>query len=456
MKYDVLIIGAGPGGVFSAYELIRLKPELKIAVLEAGNELSRRRCPIDGERIKSCIGCKSCSIMSGFGGAGAFSDGKYNITNDFGGTLYKYIGKKHAIELMEYVDEINMRHGGEGTKLYSTAGTRLKTLCIQNDLHLLDASVRHLGTDINYVVLENLYNHLKDKVTFRFNTPVRSVKALEVGYEVICDDETFACDKCIISVGRSGSKWMEKVCRELDIPTESSRVDIGVRVELPATVFAHLTDELYESKIVYRTATYGDRVRTFCMNPKGAVVNENTNGIITVNGHSYEDPSKQTENTNFALLVAKHFSEPFKDSNGYGESIARLSNMLGGGVIIQRFGDLIRGRRSTQNRIDESFVTPTLNATPGDLSLVLPKRILDGIIEMIYALDKVAPGTANDDTLLYGVEVKFYNMEVEVNERLECRYKDLYVIGDGSGITHSLSHASASGVHVARCIAENT
>ena len=454
MKYDVLIIGAGPGGIFSAYELIRLKPELKIAVLEAGNELSRRRCPIDGERIKSCIGCKSCSIMSGFGGAGAFSDGKYNITNDFGGTLYKYIGKKHAIELMEYVDEINMRYGGEGTKLYTTAGTRLKTLCIQNDLHLLDASVRHLGTDINYVVLENLYNHLKDKVTFRFNTPVRSVKALEAGYEVICDGETYTCDKCIISVGRSGSKWMEKVCRELDIPTESSRVDIGVRVELPATVFAHLTDELYESKIVYRTATYGDRVRTFCMNPKGAVVNENTNGIITVNGHSYEDPSRQTENTNFALLVAKHFSEPFKDSNGYGESIARLSNMLGGGVIIQRFGDLIRGRRSTQNRIDESFVSPTLNATPGDLSLVLPKRILDGIIEMIYALDKVAPGTANDDTLLYGVEVKFYNMEVEVNERLECRYQDLYVIGDGSGITHSLSHASASGVHVARCIAE--
>jgi len=247
---------------------------------------------------------------------------------------------------------------------------------------------------------------------------------------------------------------MESVCRDLNISTSSTRVDIGVRVELPAAVFAHLTDELYESKIVYRTEKYGDKVRTFCMNPKGAVVTENTNGIITVNGHSYEDPAKQTENTNFALLVAKHFSEPFKDSNGYGESIARLSNMLGGGVIIQRFGDLIRGRRSTPSRIEEAFITPTLNATPGDLSLVLPKRILDGIIEMIYALDKVAPGTANDDTLLYGVEVKFYNMEVEVNEKLESRYKGLYIIGDGSGITHSLSHASASGVHVARSIAE--
>ena len=239
----------------------------------------------------------------------------------------------------------------------------------------------------------------------------------------------------------------------MEIPTQSNRVDIGVRVELPAVVFSHLTDELYESKIVYRTQKYEDKVRTFCMNPKGAVVNENTNGIITVNGHSYEDPAKQTENTNFALLVAKHFSEPFKDSNGYGESIARLSNMLGGGVIVQRFGDLIRGQRSTPKRMEESFVTPTLNATPGDLSLVLPKRILDGIIEMIYALDKVAPGTANDDTLLYGVEVKFYNMEVEVDEKLQSRYPGLYIIGDGSGITHSLSHASASGVHVARDIA---
>lgn len=356
---------------------------------------------------------------------------------------------------MKYVDEINMRYGGEGTKLYSTAGTRFKTVCIQNDLHLLDASVRHLGTDINYVVLGNLYAYLKDKVEFFFDTPVNSVVAEEAGgYTVVCKDASYTCENCIISVGRSGSKWMEKICDDLEIPTKSNRVDIGVRVELPAVVFAHLTDELYESKIVYRTEKYGDRVRTFCMNPKGAVVNENTNGIITVNGHSYEDPEKQTENTNFALLVAKHFSEPFKDSNGYGESIARLSNMLGGGVIVQRFGDLIRGRRSTQSRIDEAFITPTLSATPGDLSLVLPKRILDGIIEMIYALDKIAPGTANEDTLLYGVEVKFYNMEVDVDEKLETRHKGLYIIGDGSGITHSLSHASASGVYVARNITD--
>ncbi len=453
MNYDVIIIGAGPGGIFSAYELANLKPDMKVAVFEAGHALDKRHCPIDGDKVKSCISCKSCSIMSGFGGAGAFSDGKYNITNDFGGTLYEYIGKKRALDLMRYVDEINMRYGGEGTKLYSTSGTKFKKLCIQNDLHLLDASVRHLGTDINYVVLENLYAYLKDKVTFFFDSPVEKIEIIDGGYNIVCNNQSYTCNKCIISVGRSGSKWMEQVCKDLDIPTESTRVDIGVRVELPAEVFSHLTDELYESKIVYRTEKYGDKVRTFCMNPKGAVVNENTNGIITVNGHSYEDPKKQTENTNFALLVAKHFSEPFKDSNGYGESIARLSNMLGGGVIVQRFGDLIRGHRSTPNRIEESFVTPTLNATPGDLSLVLPKRILDGIIEMIYALDKVAPGTANDDTLLYGVEVKFYNMEVEVNENLQTKYDGLYIIGDGSGITHSLSHASASGVHVVRSIA---
>ena len=455
MDYDIIIIGAGPGGIYSAYELTKEPTDLKIAVFEAGNPLEKRRCPIDGEKITSCVRCKTCAIMSGFGGAGAFSDGKYNITNNFGGTLYEHVGRQTALDLMNYVDHINTSHGAENTKLYSTSGTRFKKLCLQNKLHLLDASIRHLGTDLNYVVLENLYKELKDKVDFYFNTPVSTVEVLSEGFRVIYGDTSADCRKCIISVGRSGSKWMESVCRQLSIPTLSNRVDLGVRVELPAVIFSHLTDELYESKIVYKTEKFEDNVRTFCMNPYGILVNENTNGIITANGHSYEDVNMRTENTNFALLVSKHFSEPFRDSNGYGESIARLSNMLGGGVIVQRFGDLMRGRRSTVRRIEEGLVRPTLKATPGDLSLVLPKRILDGIIEMIQALDKIAPGTANDDTLLYGVEVKFYNMEVEIDENLESPYKGLYIIGDGSGVTHSLSHASASGIYVARHLLAN-
>ena len=455
MKYDIIIIGAGPGGIYSAYELLKLNPNVKMAIFETGKSLEKRKCPIDGEKVKSCINCKTCAIMNGFGGAGAFSDGKYNITNMFGGTLCNYIGKNKALSLMKYVDEINVKNGGEGTKLYSTENTKIKTMCLEHDLHLLDASVRHLGTDINYVVLKNLYNILKEKVDMFFETPVLAIEKDGDDYLVVTKNQKYSAKNVIVSVGRSGSKWMEKVCNDLEIKSTSNRVDIGVRVELPAEIFSHLTDELYESKIMYRTQKFQDMVRTFCMNPHGAVVNENTNGIVTVNGHSYEDPSKHTNNTNFALLVSKHFSEPFKDSNGYGESIARLSNMLGGGVIVQRFGDLVRGRRSNQSRIDESFVVPTLNATPGDLSLVIPKRILDGIIEMIYALDKIAPGTANDDTLLYGVEVKFYNMQVEIDNNLMTKHKGLFVIGDGSGVTHSLSHASASGIYVARYIAEN-
>lgn len=451
-NYDVIIIGAGPGGIFTAYELLKHNPNIKIGMFEVGNPLEKRVCPIDGIKVKSCIHCASCAIMNGFGGAGAFSDGKYNITNQFGGSLHEYIGKTKAIDLMKYVDEINMAYGGLGTKLYTTANSEIKKLCLQNKLHLLDASVRHLGTDKNYVVLENLYNLLKEKVDFYFRCPVETVENINDLYIVNTKKGSFEAKKCVISVGRSGSKWMETVCNSLNIKTHSNRVDLGVRVELPADVFNHLTDKLYESKIVYRTEKYGDLVRTFCMNPKGAVVNENTNGIITVNGHSYEDPAKHTNNTNFALLVSKHFTEPFDDSNAYAENIAKLSNMLGGGVIVQRFGDLIRGRRTNNDRLAESFTTPTLSATPGDLSLVMPKRILDGIIEMIYALDRIAPGTANDDTLLYGVEVKFYNMTVELDNNLETVHKGLYVIGDGSGVTHSLSHASASGVYVARKI----
>lgn len=454
MKYDVIIIGAGPGGIFSAYELTKHNQDLKVLVLESGNPLEKRKCPIDGVKIKSCIDCKPCAIMNGFGGAGAFSDGKYNITNEFGGTLFEYIGKKEALSLMNYVDEVNITHGGENARKFSTANSQLKKKCLQHDLHLLDASVRHLGTDINYIILENLYALLKDKITFSFHSHVTAIKKTEQGYTVSTKDTVYDAKEVIVCTGRSGSKWMQAICDSLSIETKSNRVDIGIRVEIPAAIFEHITDEVYESKIVYRTQKFQDKVRTFCMNPKGVVVSENTNGIITVNGHSYEDPALFSDNTNFALLVSMHFTDPFKNSNEYGESIARLSNMLGGGIIVQRFGDLIRGQRSTPSRIEGSFLTPTYQATPGDLSLVIPKRQMDDIIEMIHALDKIAPGMASDDTLLYGVEVKFYNLQVDVDNNLETKHKGLYVIGDCSGVTHSLSHASASGVYVARKILE--
>ncbi|WP_281522151.1 NAD(P)/FAD-dependent oxidoreductase [Dubosiella newyorkensis] len=454
-QYDIAIIGAGPGGIFAAYELNKLAPERSVVVLEKGSALEHRKCPIDGVKIKSCINCPSCSIMNGFGGAGAFSDGKYNITNEFGGDLYEYVGAKEAIELMEYVDSINVENGGSESRMFANEHPEIAKLCLQNDLHLLKAKVRHLGTDINYIVLENLYQHLHEHVDFQFHTSVESIQKEAEGFLITSSKGEYFAKQVIISTGRSGSKWMETICRSLSIPTESSRIDIGVRVEVPYDVFSDMTDALYESKIVYRTKRYQDKVRTFCMNPHGVVVSENTNGIITVNGHSYEDPALYTENTNFALLVSNHFTEPFHQSNQYGESIARLSNMLGGGVIVQRFGDLIRGQRSTPERIAKGFITPTMEATPGDLSLVIPKRQLDDIIEMIEALDRVCPGTASDDTLLYGVEVKFYNMKVDVDENLETIVPGLYVIGDCSGVTHSLSHASASGVYAARKIVES-
>ena len=454
MKYDVLIVGAGPGGIFAAYELMNNDPEKKIAVFEAGHPLEKRKCPIDGKKVKSCIHCKTCAIMKGFGGAGAFSDGKYNITNQFGGTLYQHIGKDTATELMEYVDKLNLMHGGEGTKLYSTTNSEIRKLCLQNGLHLLDASVRHLGTDINYVVLQNLYEKMKAHVDFYFDASVDKVEKTEDGYAVVVGDERYEGTYCIISAGRSGSKWMETVCTDLKIPTLSNRVDIGVRVELPAEVFSRLTDELYESKIVYRTEKFEDMVRTFCMNPRGVVVNENTNGIITVNGHSYEDPAKHTNNTNFALLVSKNFTEPFKSPIEYGKHIAQLGNMLSDGkILLQRYGDFRRGRRTTEERLHRNNITPTLkDAVPGDLSLVFPHRIMVAIDEMIQALDKVTPGIASDETLLYGVEVKFYSNKVVVGQDFETSIKGLRAMGDGASITRGLQQASANGLWVARCI----
>ncbi len=455
-KYDIIIVGAGAAGVYLAYELTKLDTKASVLMLDKGAELVERHCPIKLGKTANCVKCSPCHIMNGYGGAGSLSDGKYNITNEFGGDLHKYVGKEKALELMEYVDEVLCSFGGSEAKLYSTASGDLKTQALRHNLHLLDAKVRHLGTDRNVEILGRIYEYTKQKIDMLFRTGVDTVRKNDNGEFVIKTDkgEEYSCNDLVLATGRSGSKWIAQTCSQFGIEQKSNRVDIGVRVELPAEIFKHITDEVYESKIVYKTDKYNDMVRTFCMNPYGEVVSENTNGIVTVNGHSYAAKELRTENTNFALLVSNTFTEPFRNSNEYGESIARLSNMLGGGVLLQRFGDLVKGRRSSDRRMEKCFTRPTLKATPGDLSLVIPKRQLDDIIEMIYALDKIAPGTANEDTLLYGVEVKFYNSKVEVDGNLETKVPGLYALGDGSGVTHSLSQASASGVHVARILAE--
>ena len=453
--YDIIAVGAGAAGAFLAYELTKLETKKKVLIIDGGRKVENRTCPITDGKVDHCIGCKPCNIMYGFGGAGTLSDGKYNITTNFGGDLHRYIGEKKAMELMEYVDSVLMSFdGGDDLELYSTDKNDLKTKCLRHDLHLLDAKVRHFGTDRNKIILHRMYEYVKDTVDFKFSTMVEDVEYENGKYIVKTNKgEEFTASDLVLAAGRSGSKWIGDVCDKFGIESKRNRVDIGLRIEVPAEVFKHITDDVYEAKIMYQTKQYNDIVRTFCMNPYGHVVTENTNGILTVNGHSFTDPKLQSQNTNFALLVTNRFTEPFKDSNEYGESIARLSNMLGGGVLMQRFGDLVKGRRSSDRRMEKSFTKPTMNATPGDLSLVMPKRQLDDIIEMIYQLDKIAPGMANDDTLLYGIEVKFYNSEIEVNENFESKQKGLYCIGDGSGATHSLSQASACGIEVARILA---
>lgn len=450
--YDVIIIGAGASGVFASYEFAKMNSNLDILMLDTGNKIESRLCPIKTGKVDNCVGCYPCNIMNGYGGAGTLSDGKYNITTNFGGEMHLLLGKKKSIELMEYVDHVLCKFDGGNVKLYTTANSDLKTKCLRNDMHLLEAKVRHFGTDRNIEILKRIMAYSSEKVEMKFRTRVVDVEIEKDGkFKIFTEKkEEFLCKNLVLASGRSGSKWIGEICDKFDIESSSNQVDIGLRVEIPAEVFKHITDDVYESKIVYQTKTYNDLVRTFCMNPYGHVVAENTNGIITVNGHSYADKSLQSENTNFALLVRNHFTEPFKDSNEYGESIARLSNMLGGGVLLQRFGDLVKGRRSDEKRMAKCFTEPTLKATPGDLSLVMPKRQLDSIIEMIYALDKIAPGMANEDTLLYGVEVKFYNSKIKVDENFETKVKGLFVVGDGGGMTHSLSQASACGVQVAR------
>ncbi len=457
-NYDVVIIGGGTAGIFAAYELNKIRPELKIIIIERGNSIKKRICPIVAGKTKVCLNCRSCSIMNGFGGAGAFSDGKFNFTTEFGGWLHDYIPPEHVMELIEYVDSVNVSFGAttERFSTYSPEAAELEKRALRHDLHLLKAAVKHLGTEKNLDILSNISDYLSERTDVLCDTEVTSVDKLENGrYRVsLHDSESVECTYLIAAPGRSGAEWFSSECRKMGIELINNQVDLGVRVELPAAVFEDITNVVYEAKLVYRTKQYGDSVRTFCMNPYGHVVMENVDGIITVNGHSYSDASLRSDNTNFALLVSNRFTQPFNEPYQYGKRIASLSNMLGGGVLVQRFGDLIKGVRTNEHRLSKSFTKPTLSATPGDLSLALPKRHLDNIIEMIYALDKLAPGTANYDTLLYGVEVKFYSSRISLSSKLETSHRNMFACGDGAGVTRGLSQAAASGVHVARCIAE--
>lgn len=455
--FDVAIIGCGTSGIFAGYELAVKNPSLKVVMLEKGYNILKRKCPIVDKKTKDCIRCASCGIMSGFGGAGAYSDGKFNFTTQFGGWLTDYIDEEEVFKLFDYVDNVNVKFGAT-TERFSTSSDKARLLekrALENDLHMLEAEVKHLGTENNQEILKRLYEFLEDRLEIRCNTEVAKIVPSDGKYTLeLGNGDIIECAYLIAAPGRSGAEWFSKQCRDLGLNLINNQVDIGVRVELPAKVFEHITEVVYEAKLMYRTKQYGDVVRTFCMNPYGYVVSENTDGIITVNGHSYTNPEYRSNNTNFALLVSNRFTQPFNEPYQYGKRMASLSNMLGGGVLVQRFGDLIKGVRTNEHRLAQSFTKPTLKATPGDLSLVLTKRHLDNIIEMIYALDRIAPGTANYDTLLYGVEVKFYSARLELSNGLETKFRNFFAVGDGAGITRGLSQASASGVLAARQILE--
>ncbi len=453
--YNVAIIGAGPAGIFSALEIMKLKPDWKVVLVEKGNKIEKRKCFIrEGQRV--CLNCKKCGLLCGWGGAGAFSDGKLTLTPDVGGHLVDYMSRDKVKDLINYTDSIYLNYGATDTiyGLDKEAFADIEREATKAELKLVHSPVRHLGTERSLNVLKNMQDYLDERVTILNNTVADKliVENEQVKGFVTTKGEEIRAEYIIIAPGREGADWLTKEFAENKIGMVNNAVDIGVRVELPAPVMEPLTSKLYESKLIYYSPTFGDEVRTFCMNPYGEVVVENYNGIATVNGHSYANT--KTANTNFALLVSKKFTEPFKEPIAYGQHVARLANMLSGGILVQRFGDLLDGRRSTKERIDSSPLIPTLScATPGDLSLVLPYRQLLSIIEMLYALDKIAPGVASRYTLLYGIEVKFYSARVKLTDEFETEgVKNLFTIGDGAGVTRGLIQASASGVHVAQVI----
>ena len=462
-KFDVIIVGAGPAGIYCAYELIEKDPNAKVLLIDKGYDIYNRRCPVLEHKIAKCpivkgqSGCHpACSITDGFGGAGAYSDGKFNITTEFGGWMTDYLDPEKVEELINYVDDINLKFGAtsEVTDPYTPAVREIERRGLAVGLKLLRAKVRHLGTEQNLEILKRIYNHLDERITMMFKTKVEEVIIEDNAVKgVIAGEKTYYADKIVLAVGRDGAKWLSDICHEHHIPMTNNQVDVGVRVETNDIIMEEINTHLYEGKFVYKSSV-GTTVRTFCSNPSGHVVVENHSGIMLANGHAYHDPKLGSKNTNFALLVSHQFSEPFDKPNEYAYEVSRLANQLSmGSVIVQKYGDIKRGRRSNKKRIDEGFVRPTLKeAVPGDLGLVLPYNTMKSIIEMIEALDHVTPGIASDHTLFYGVEAKFYSARPAVSSNFETKVNGLYVAGDGAGLTRGLAQAEANGVCIARDI----
>ncbi len=450
MKYDIIIVGAGPAGIFSALELTQ-KTSLKVLMLDRGQDISQRKCP--ASRGFECVHCDPCAVLSGWGGAGAFSDGKLTLSTEVGGWLNEYVSSKELAELVDYVDEIYLKYGAT-QHVYGEDVEKVEEIerkASLAGLNLVRQRIRHMGTDWCAQTLRKMRQELNGKVEFK---PKTDVKGLIVKDKIVegvetTNGEKFFAKYVIVAPGRSGAEWLQAEAQALGLKTLNNPVDVGIRVEVLASVMEELTKVLYEPKLIYYSKSFDDQIRTFCVAPYGEVITESYDGVLTVNGQSYAE--RKTENTNFAILVSTSFTEPFKEPIAYGKYVARLSNLLSGGVIVQRLGDLESGRRSTPERIARSVVTPTLkNATPGDLSFVLPYRYLADIREILQALDKIAPGINSRDTLLYGVEVKFYSSRLQLSDCLETKIHNMFTVGDGAGVTRGLVQASASGVIVAR------
>ncbi len=464
-QYDVILVGAGPTGIFAAYELMLKAPKLKVLLMDKGHDIYNRKCPILEKKIKQCpknkdgySACKpSCSMTSGFGGCGAYSDGKFNITNEFGGWMGDYLPEEEVLDLINYVDAINLKHGAptELTDPHTKEVYEFEKLGMAHGLKLLRSKVRHLGTEINLQVLTNIFEEMKGHIDYAFETEVLDIIVEDNVVKGVTTNkgETILADYVLLGVGRGGSNWLTQALSKHNISFTNNKVDIGVRVETNNIIMDDINRSLYEGKFIFNTSV-GTTVRTFCSNPSGHVVVENHHGLMVCNGHAFSDIRLGSNNTNFALLVSLEFDTPFKDPNGFAEEVSSLANKLSnGGVIVQKYGDIKKGRRSTQKRIDEGFVKPTLKeAVPGDLGLVLPYNVMKSLIEMVEALNYVTPGIASDHTLFYGVEAKFYSDRPVIDNNFETQIKNLFVGGDGAGITRGLAQAGANGVKIARSI----